>query len=134
MLTIGRWSLRLAQGWQAEAEEEGCVCVTDPDGFGVLLISHAERARNPVAREELHQLASAELPGAADVGDCRMGDFEGLHATYVEEGERWHRFYLGFGTVLLLVTYTVELAHDGVEDDAVIGMLRSLRGRGNRWE
>jgi len=133
VLTLGRWSLQLAQGWEAELEE-GCVCASHPEGFGVLLISHAERAKNPVAREELHQLASAELPGSADVGECRMGDFEGLHATYVEDGERWHRFYLCFGTVLLLVTYTVELAHDGVEDDEVIGMLRSLRAIGNRWE
>jgi hypothetical protein len=63
-----------------------------------------------------------------------MGDFDGLHATYVEDGQRWHRFYLGFGTLLLLVTYTVDLAHDGREDDAVIGMLRTLHARGNRWE
>ena len=62
-----------------------------------------------------------------------MGDFEGLHATYVEDGERWHRFYLSYGTLLLLVTYTVELAHDGSEDDVIIGMLRSLRATGKAW-
>jgi hypothetical protein len=133
MLTVGRWALQLARGWQA-ALEEGCVCVTKADGDGVLLISHTQRPKNPVAREELEQLASAELPGDADLGECRMGDFDGLHATYVEDGERWHRFYLCFGTLLLLVTYTVELAHDGSEDDAVIAMLRSLRAQGNRWE
>ena len=63
-----------------------------------------------------------------------MGDFEGLHATYVDDDQRWHRFYLGFGGLLLLVSYTVELAHDGSEDDAVIDMVRSLRARGDRWE
>jgi hypothetical protein len=133
MLTVGRWSVQLAPGWQAEIEE-GCACVTRPDGFGVLLISHAQRPQTPVARDELHRLASAELPGSADVGTCRMGDFDGLHATYVAEDQRWHRFYLGFGTLLLLVTYTVELAHDGSEDDAVLGMLRTLTARGNRWQ
>jgi hypothetical protein len=133
MLTVGRWSLQLAPGWQAEIEE-GCASVIGPDDLGVLLISHAQRSQVPVAREELDRLASAELPASADAGACRMGDFDGLHATYVEDGQRWHRFYLGFGTLLLLVTYTVELAHDGSEDDAVIGMLRTLRARGNRWE
>ena len=132
-LTVGRWSLELAPGWQAELED-GCACVTGPDGLGVLLISHTQRPAMPVAREELDRLASGELPASADAGACRMGDFDGLHATYVEDGQRWHRFYLGFGTLLLLVTYTVEVAHDGSEDDAVIGMLRTLRASGDRWE
>jgi hypothetical protein len=133
VLVVGRWSLQLAPGWQAELEE-GCVCATGPEGLGVLLISHAQRPAQPVAREELDRLARAELPPGADAGACSMGDFEGLHATYLADGQRWHRFYLGFGTLLLLVTYTVELAHDGREDDAVIGMLRTLRAQGNRWE
>jgi hypothetical protein len=132
-LSIGRWSLRLAPGWDAELEE-GTAFVTGPEELGVLMISHAQRSQLPVAREELDRLARAELPASADAGACSMGDFEGLHATYVDDGQRWHRFYLGFGTLLLLVTYTVEVAHDGVEDDAVIGMLRTLRASGNRWE
>jgi hypothetical protein len=133
VLAVGRWSLQLAPGWQAELED-GCVCATGPESLGALLISHAQRPAQPVAREELDRLANTELPAGADTGACRMGDFDGLHATYVEGGRRWHRFYLGFGSLLLLVTYTVEIAHDGREDDAVIGMLRSLRARGNRWE
>ena len=133
MLTVGRWALKLAKGWEAE-HEEGCVGLTHPDGYGVLLISHGDRPKNPVTRHELEQLAAAELPGDADLGNTKMGDFEGLHATYVEDGERWHRFYLCFGTLLLLITYTVEIAHDGAEDDAIIGMLRTLRATGNPWE
>ena len=133
VLSVDRWSLRLAPGWQAEVDD-GCACVTGPDDLGVLLISFAEKSRTPVEREELDRLASAELPGAADAGSCRMGDFDGLHATYIEGGQRWHRFYLSFGTLLLLVTYTVDVAHDGREDDAVIGMLRTLHAAGNRWE
>ena len=125
--------MQLAQGWDFELED-GCVCVAKPDGAGVLLISHAEKDETPVARTELSQLASAELPGEADVGDCRMGDFEGLHATYVADGDRWQRFYLGFGRLLLLISYTVPLGQDGVEDDEVIGMLRTLRAKGDRWE
>jgi hypothetical protein len=133
MLSVGRWALELAAGWQAELEE-GCVCVTAPEGHGALLISHRHRATHPIERAELEGLANAELPGSADVGACRMGDFEGLHASYIEDDRRWHRFYLSFGTLLLLVSYTVELEHDGSEDDAVLGMLRSLRAHGERWE
>jgi hypothetical protein len=133
MLVIGRWALQLAEGWEAELEE-GCACITKPDGVGVLLISHAEKKHAPVSRQEIQELASAELPGDADVGKTKMGDFEGLHATYVADGERWHRFYLSFGKLLLLISYTVEVAHDGVEDDEVISMLRTLRAHGDRWE
>src|SRR6185436_3050632 len=122
-----------APGWQAELED-GCACATGPDELGVLLISPAQNSRTPITREELDRLANAELPSSADVGTCRMGDFEGLHATYAEEGQRWHRFYLSFGSLLLLVTYTVGLEHDGSEDDDVIGMLRTLSATGNRWE
>jgi hypothetical protein len=133
MLVVGRWSMQPAPGWEVELED-GCVCLTKPDGVGVLLISHAEKNDAPVARAELAQLAAAELPGDADVGDGRMGEFEGLHATYTAGGDRWQRFYLGFGRLLLLISYTVPLAHDGVEDDEVIGMLRTLRAAGDRWE
>ena len=122
-----------AAGWDVELEE-GCVCLSRPDGVGVLMISHAEKQQTPVARAELEQLAAAELPGDADVGESRMGDFEGLHASYSAQGDRWQRFYLGFGRVLLLISYTVPLAQDGVEDDEVIGMLRTLRATGDRWE
>lgn len=133
MLVVGRWGLRLAEGWSAELEE-GCACITKEEGAGVLLISHAEKKRSPVARQELKELADAELPGDADMGETKMGDFTGLHATYVAEGERWHRFYLSYGRLLLLISYTVALAYDGEEDDEVIGMLRSLRAKGDRWD
>jgi len=132
-LTVGRWALQLARGWQAELEDD-CVCITKPDGFGVMFISHANKLRTPVSSEELQQLAHAELPGSADLGSSRMGDFAGLHATYIEDNTRWHRFYLGFGTLLLLISYNIELAHDGLEDDDVIGMVRTLRAAGNAWE
>ena len=133
MLNVGRWSMQLVAGWEAELEE-GCACVAKPDGVGVLLISHAEKDQAPVSRSELAQFAASELPGDADVGESRMGDFEGLHATYIAEGARWQRFYLGFGRLMLLISYTVPADDDGVEDDEVIAMLRTLRAKGNRWE
>jgi hypothetical protein len=132
-LTVGRWSLEPAKGWTSELDD-GVACLTGPEELGVLLISAAQKSQTPVAREELARLAAAEVPASADAGACRMGDFDGLHATYIEDGQRWHRFYLGFGKLLLLVTYTVDVAYDGNEDDAVIGMLRTLKASGDRWE
>ena len=132
-LAVGRWKLQLAPAWEAEIDD-GCVCITKLDGVGVLLISHADKANVPITSDELQQLADAELPGDADAGACRMGAFEGLHATYAEDGARWHRFYLGYGTLLLLISYTVSLGDDGEEDDEVIGMLRTLQAHGDRWE
>jgi hypothetical protein len=128
-----RWTLQLARAWRAEFED-GCACITKPDGLGVLFISQTYKPQTPVSREDLQQIAGAELPGSADVGPSRMGEFEGLHATYTEDNTRWHRFYLCYGTLLLLISYNIELAHDGVEDDDVLGMLRSLRAHGNAWE
>jgi hypothetical protein len=133
MLVVGRWALQVAPNWSSELDD-GCVCITKADGAGVLLISHADKRRTPVTREELQRLAAAELPPSADSGECCMGDFEGLHATYVADDARWHRFYLSYGSLLLLVTYTIQLEHDGVEDEEVIATLRSLRAQGNPWE
>ena len=133
VLVVGRWALEVAPDWSSEIDD-GCVCITNPEGAGVLLISHAAKRRTPVTREELQRLAAAELPPDTDSGECRMGDFQGIHASYVAEDARWHRFYLSFGSLLLLVTYTIPLDHDGAEDDAVIGMLRSLKAQGDAWE
>ena len=133
MLVVGRWALRFAPDWSSEIDD-GCVCITKPDGAGVLLISQAAKRRTPVTRDELQRVAAAELPPNTDSGACRMGDFEGLHATYVTEDARWHRFYLSFGSLLLLVTYTIPLEYDGADDDDVIAMLRSLKAQGNPWD
>ena len=132
-LAVGRFTLQLAPGWQAEFEED-CVCLTRPDGYGILFISYADKANAPVAREDLQQLADAELPGSAELGPTKMGNLLGLHATYVEDDSRWHRFYLGYGTLLLLISYNVALAYDGTEDDEVLRMLRTLEAAGDPWD
>jgi len=54
--------------------------------------------------------------------------------TYIEDDTRWHRSYLGFGTLLLLIRCSIEVAHDGLEDDEVIGMVRTQCAEGNAWE
>ena len=131
----GRWSLGVEDDFRAEVED-GTVCISRPDGAGVLLISAADKEGGLVSRDDLGALARSECPEHASVGDCELGDFRGVHAMYgdPDEGVRWHRWYLGYGSLVLLVTYMVPLEHEGEEDEAVMGMLRSLRGSGVAWK
>jgi len=89
----GRWSLALEDDWRGEVEE-GTVCVSRPDGAGVLLISSADKQGGLVAHGDLSALARGECPASASVGDCELGDFRGVHAMYADDdaGVRWHRW------------------------------------------
>lgn len=129
----GRWSLSLQDDWQAEVED-GTTCISRPDGDGVLLLSSADKEEGVVELEDLAALARGECPGDASVGPSELGDFRGVHAMYAADGVRWHRWYLGYGSFILLATYMVPLELEGSEDDAVMSMLRTLQGRGGAWE
>ena len=131
----GRWSLSLHNGWQGEVEE-GSACIVRPDGHGALLISAVDKDCGPVEQAELEALARSECPEGASLGGCDLGDFRGVHAMYADDldGVRWHRWYLGYGSLILLVTYTVPLEVEGEEDEAVMAMLRTLEGRGDAWK
>ncbi|MDH5674928.1 MAG: hypothetical protein OEZ06_22555 [Myxococcales bacterium] len=131
----GRWSIALLDDWVGEFEG-GTACISRPGGNGVLLISSADKDEGPVEPGDLRALARGECPQHADVGDCELGAFRGIHAMYADDGQgaRWHRWYLGYGSAVLLVTYMVPLELEGAEDEAVMAMLRSLRGRGDAWK
>ena len=129
----GRWWLTLYDGWDGELED-GTACIARPQGDGVVLISAADKAEGPVSRQELQALAQGECPADAAVGDCDFGTFRGIHAMYESEEDRWHRWYLSHGSLVLLVSYTVPLDLEGAEDDAVMAMLRSLKARAQAWE
>ena len=128
-----RWGLKLADGWEAELEE-GTVCISHPEGVGALFVSSTEKGSGTVERHELEALARGESPPGADMGDCEFGDFQGVHSSYDDDGVHFHRWYLSYGSLLLLVTSAEDAAEAGARDDDVIGMLRSLHARGDRWE
>lgn len=131
----GRWTIALEDGWRGEIED-GTACIAREGGDGVLLISAADKEDGTLAREDLEALARGECPGDASVGDCEFGDFRGLHAMYTDSDAsvRWHRWYLGYGSLALFVSYTVALDVEGDEDEAVMTMLRTLQARGESWQ
>jgi len=130
---MDRWGLSLSAGWEGGVED-GTVCIARPDGVGALLISPTEKRGGTVNRAELTTLARGESPADAEIGECALGDFHGVHSMYVTDGVRYHRWYLAHGSLLLFVTYATALEHEGIEDEDVMGMLRTLRARGDVWE
>lgn len=128
----GRWSVVLEDGFRGELED-GTACIAREDGEGALLVSAVDKSQGPVTHDELAVLARGECPEDASFGDCELGDFRGVHAMYADDGVRWHRWYLGHGSLILLVTYTAPVELEGAEADAVMTMLRSLKARGESW-
>jgi len=132
----GRWSVVLEDGWRGEVDE-GTACIARDDGAGALLITAVDKSGGLVSQDELAALARSECPADASLGDCELGDFRGVHAMYAADGVRWHRWYLGYGSLVLLVSYTVPLEVEeaaAVEADAVMTTLRSLEARGESWQ
>ncbi len=122
------WTLELAPGWAAEAEES-CVTITHPDGVGALQVSAHTRRGRALSREDVLEAAELEPEALAHIAEQDWGDFHGFQLIFSDGETFWRRWWLARGRVLLFVTYNCDQTHEDEELPAVNAMVGSLRAR-----
>ena len=119
------WSLLVPPEWWAESEDH-TILVGDRDGVGAIEISTLCRDEGEFTAKEAADIAGEESPEVADWTRLAIGDFEGVHGAFTEEGAAIREWYLANGALLLYITYSCELENQGLDDAAVDEILDTL--------
>ena len=120
------WTLALPPEWWADTEEDSIV-VSDRDDVGCIEISTLHSDRGEFDEDEVRAMAASgsELP--LDWQRVTLGDFQGLHSTYLEQGTAIREWYVARGPMLLFITYSCDEDNRGMDDAAVDELLDTLQ-------
>lgn len=121
VLETDHYSLLLPQEWFAE-QEEGSVFISDRDGVGCLEISVLERDEGRFDADSVRELADEP----ARLARLKLAGRDAWCDTLSEDGVAIREWFLPAGRVLLYLTYSCELEHQGLDDAAVDEMLATL--------
>ncbi len=123
------WSLLVPPEWWAESEDH-TILVGDRDGVGAIEISTLcrDEGRNEgeFTAKEAADIAGEESPEVADWKRLSIGEFEGVHGAFTEEGAAIREWYLANVALLLYITYSCESENQGLDDAAVDEILDTL--------
>ncbi len=123
------WSLLVPPEWWAESEDH-TILVGDRDGVGAIEIStlcrDEGRDEGAFTAKEAADIAREESPEVADWKHLKIGEFEGVHGAFTEQGAAIREWYLANGALLLYITYSCESENQGLDDAAVDEILDTL--------
>lgn len=122
------WCLMLPPEWSAE-QEDGVIRITDQDGIGELALTTLLRAAGELgasAEADLSELVALESPEVKDWLPVRFGVFAGLNGRFEEDDTQVREWYLGYGEVLLYITYVCDCEDAGMDDAAIEEILGTL--------
>jgi hypothetical protein len=122
VLEADDWSLLLPDEWFAEDDEDG-IFIGDRDGVGVLQISELRRDASVGASALQEELLD---PGVR-WGAITCGSFTGMCGNFEEEGMALREWVLRCDDLVLLITYSCDREHRGLDDAAVDELLGTLR-------
>jgi len=120
------WSVQLPSGWEAWHDTE-CASMEPPTHLGALQVSAAFKD-SFVTDEDLKGFAGSEVQASLD--PASFGPFVGFHLAHESEGAHWHRWYLRHELQALFVTYNCSSPDRGLEDAAVVEVLKTLSTQG----
>ena len=122
------WCLMLPPEWSAE-QEDGVIRITDQDDIGELALTTLLRAAGELgasAEADLSELVALESPEVKDWLPVRFGVFAGLNGRFEEDDTQVREWYLGYGEVLLYITYVCDCEDAGMDDAAIEEILGTL--------
>jgi len=122
VLEAGDWSLLLPDEWFAEEDEDG-VFIGDRDGVGVLQFSELRRDAGAAAPTLQEELLDPRVRWSA----ITCGSFTGMLGSFEEEGMALREWVLRCDNLVLLITYSCDREHRGLDDAAVDELLDTLR-------
>lgn len=120
------WSIELPSGWTVTQEEE-CTTLQADYLMGKLQLSSARKEKGLVTDEDLREFAQDHIEAGAKLGSAEFGPFSGFYISYSTEDTYWREWWLRSGTVIVYVTYRVELDAKGTENVATGEVLSTLK-------
>jgi len=127
MTWVGRtwWELQLLPGWEAIDSAE-CLTITR-SADGAFQLSGAVKTASAILMSELEDMRQKEVASHAEHTILNTGQFQGVAASYIEEGTLWKKFWLAHGNLMVYATYNGFPTTWALESTDVMAMLNSIR-------
>ena len=119
------WTLAIPPEWWADSEEDS-ILVGDRDDVGCIEISTLQKEEGSFDQQSLRDIAESESEQPQAWRSVVLGDFSGLVADYVDEGDAVREWYVSSGSMLLFITYSCDEENRGMDDAAVDQLLDTL--------
>ena len=119
------WTLAIPPEWWADSEEDS-ILVGDRDDVGCIEISTLHKEEGSFDQQSLRDIAESESEQPQAWRSVTLGDFAGLVADYVDEGDGVREWYVSSGSMLLFITYSCDEENRGMDDAAVDQLLDTL--------
>ncbi len=119
------WTLALPPEWWADSEEDS-ILIGDRDDVGCIEVSTLHKEQGEFSRQELEDIASAEVEQAVAWQPAALGEFSGLCGSFMEDDVAIREWYVANGAMLLFITYSCDAENGGMDDAAVDALLDTL--------
>lgn len=119
------WTMAIPPEWWADSEEDS-ILVGDRDDVGCIEISTLHKEEGSFDPQSLRDIAESESEQSLAWQSVTLGDFSGLVADYVDEGDAVREWYLSNDAMLLFITYSCDEENQGMDDAAVDQLLDTL--------
>lgn len=119
------WTLAIPPEWWADSEDDS-ILVGDRDDVGCIEISTLQKEEGSFDQQSLRDIAESESEQPQAWRSVVLGDFSGLVADYVDEGDAVREWYVSSGSMLLFITYSCDEENRGMDDAAVDQLLDTL--------
>lgn len=119
------WTLAIPPEWWADSEDDS-ILVGDRDDVGCIEISTLHKEEGSFDTQSLRDIAESESEQSLAWQSVALGDFAGLVADYVDEGDAVREWYVSNDAMLLFITYSCDEENRGMDDAAVDQLLDTL--------
>ena len=119
------WTMAVPPEWWADSEEDS-ILVGDRDDVGCIEITTLHKDEGEFSREDVHNIAAAESEQTLDWKPATLGEFDGVHSSYIEEDTAVREWYVSNRALLLFITYSCDSENRGMDDAAVDEILDTL--------
>lgn len=119
------WIMEIPAEWDARQEEEAIV-ISDEDGVGDIVITTLEKKQGSVSDQELREFAKDVEKTYGKSLSVALDKLEGYYYSYREEDDALREWYLRYGSLLVLITYSCDQSNAGMDDSAVDDILSTL--------
>jgi len=119
------WTLVLPPEWWADSEEDS-ILVGDQDDVGCIEISTLHKEEGVFEKAMVLSIAQTESEQPLEWRSVTLGEFAGVHSSYVQEETAVREWYVSNGVLLLFITYSCAEENRGMDDAAVDELLDTL--------
>lgn len=124
------WTIIIPDEWSCYRDANSVSIHAEP-ALGVLQVSAARKDADLVTDDDLRDFAQDHVRTYGDLSPVAIGEWCGFYLKFSTDEYYWREWWLRNKNLLVYVTYNIDLAKKGCEDQEVDKILLSLKAKDN---